>query len=132
MVNASDITCGRGSFNCGISNLYESLKQEKKDIVISDWGIATQLLYLTGGKTPIHEIVFDIRLKNVEETELFIKPYLKQCNTVILNSSQSAYYVDVDANVRKILEGYPNYKQEKIYNKKGLYSYDIFRAFDCK
>jgi 4-amino-4-deoxy-L-arabinose transferase-like glycosyltransferase len=132
IIITSEKTCGGSSSNCGITNLYEAIKQEKKDIVIGDWGMATQLLYLTKGTVPIHEIVFDIRLKNIKETKSIIEPYLKNCDTVILYSPKTAHYVNVDTNVRKILQEYPKYKAEKIYNKKGLYSYDIFRTFDCK
>lgn len=125
-------TCGTVSFTCAIYPLVENIRNEKKTLVLGDWGMATQILYLTKGKIPIYEAVFDAWLLKPEELKQTMTPYLKSCSSIVLRASKYAKFEAADQKLRALLREDGDYSSEKIYDKNQLLQYEVFRSSKCE
>ncbi|HAV15453.1 MAG TPA: hypothetical protein DCX25_03920 [Candidatus Pacebacteria bacterium] len=122
-------TCGRGSFTCAIYPLYERVRHENVPIVVGDWGIATQLLFLSNGKLDIHEVAFVTNQQNDPLIEQILSPLTKVCAPIILRPTSLAKFSLADSNLRKILSNVPQYTQTDITD---LFGNTQFEVFSCR
>lgn len=124
-------TCGKGSFNCAIYAVVDQIKGEKETVIIGDWGIATQVVYLTRGVVPVYEMVFDAWYAKIPEVAEKMEPYLKKCSLVVLRVSERAKFVSSDRNIRAVLGQHPSYSSIIINDKNQIPQYEIFKSSAC-
>lgn len=119
-------TCGKGSFTCAIYPLFTSLKNETRPIVVGDWGIATQLLFLSKGAYDIRELAFLANQKDNTLLQQHLPPLLNLCAPIVLRPSPLAKFPLANTNIRQVLQVYPTYSSMFIDDPFNTAQYEVF------
>lgn len=113
----SKSTCGRVSWSCNIREVASTIKKLPNPIVVGDWGIATQLLLLTGGEKDIIELVFKADQSSATSLAPTMDILKRQCSTFVLFSPEHAIFLRAREAIIPNLEKDPNYSKMIVYNK---------------
>lgn len=126
----SDKTCGRQNWSCNINDVLKLVQQNSRQIVVGDWGIATQLLFLTGGQRQVNELVFKADASNTLDLAPVMEELQKNCANFVMSSPESTIFLKAREVIIPFLEKDSNYDKTIIYNRENHPYLEIYRCKD--
>jgi len=126
----SQKTCGAQNFSCEINRVAEfAMQNNVKEIIVGDWGLATQLLLLTKNKIAINEAIFKINSETKEEADSLLREMKKDCPMFILFPYEKSILLEGRNRIERSLESDQNYNKTIILNN---LQKPIYQMYTCK
>lgn len=116
--------CGWKSWSCGIIEIGRKLQRTSAEIVVTDWGMATQLLYYIPGQR-IHEIAFH----NLGTQKAEVQNYMNQCAIFLSHTDRYAHFISQVPTINAWLNSSPKYKMKVISPKE---QGDQYLLYSCR
>src|SRR3989344_2751756 len=122
-------TCGRRNWSCNIYDAMNVLKTNNNEIVVGDWGIATQFLFLSRGQRQINELVFKADSSNPEDLTPVITGLQKNCANFVMSSPEQTIFLKARQNMMPFLEQNPSYSKTVVLDRE---KHTYLEIYQCK
>ncbi|KKQ81028.1 MAG: hypothetical protein UT01_C0001G0011 [Candidatus Daviesbacteria bacterium GW2011_GWA1_38_7] len=123
------LTCGRRNWSCNIYDAMNVLKTNNNEIVVGDWGIATQFLFLSRGQRQINELVFKADSSNPEDLTPVITGLQKNCANFVMSSPEQTIFLKARQNMMPFLEQNPSYSKTVVLDRE---KHPYLEIYQCK
>ncbi len=123
-------TCGRNNYSCSIRKVLNYVGNDKKTIVAGDWGLATSLMLLTGGRREINELAFVANSLPEKEVYSTMEKLEKECSYFILYTPQFTRLLRARNVMALQLKGNSRYVKKTIVNKENQPYIEIYSCIN--
>ncbi len=106
-----------------------ALKTNNNEIVVGDWGIATQFLFLSRGQRQINELVFKADSSNPEDLTPVITGLQKNCANFVMSSPEQTIFLKARQNMMPFLEQNPSYSKTVVLDRE---KHPYLEIYQCK
>lgn len=124
----SSLSCGEIAWSCNIRDAVKLLSKDNKEIVLGDWGLATQFLLLTQGKGNLNELVFKADASTPEQLAPTINELAKKCADFVLFTPELTSFLKARESIVSNLENYKYYQKQILNNRQGKPLLEIYRC----
>ena len=93
---------------------------EEGNILVGDWGIATQLVLFSNTPQNITEVSFQFNWQDISSVTQESFDLVQNCNYIVLHSEENVIFKNANKNLRSLNLG------------SLIYTDSVFEVFECK
>lgn len=108
-----------GAYSKNIYSISKIIDSTNSEILIGDWGIATQLVLLSKNPKNIYEVAFESNYQNIGDISESTKNRINNCQYLLLHSPNQVIFKNADYNLRTLISA------------KLIYTDSVYELYEC-